>query len=274
MQSIVGENATVVLSRGSAASADTTPIAYAHFGPVDRDQSQGTVVLSHGAGGNRAVWFQQVPTLARCFDVITWDHRGFGTTPRGPAPASVEQSCIDLKAVIDHLSISAPLHLVGQSMGGWTTTAFLLSWPEQVASTTWTDTIAGMFTPALRTAYEQFAARVESPPTAPAPRAPNPVLGEPIGLHPALDTAFSLRNPELGFLYQELGAFAQPSMSGVRDALTGWSVDPQRVAETTTRKLIIAGEHDRLFPPSGLAELAGIIGAEFCMVPESGHSVL
>lgn len=272
MQSVVGQNSTIVLGRGTAASTDAVPITYAHFGPADRDQSRATVVLSHGAGGNHAVWFQQVPTLARYFDVVSWDHRGFGTTPRGPSPASVTQSCDDLEAVLNHLEISSPLHLVGQSMGGWTTTAFLLAWPERVASVVWTDTIAGMFTPALRAAYEQFAAGVQAQPTAPTSAPSTEARAQPIGEHPALDKAFSFANPELGFLYQELGAFAQPSMSEVRNALTGWSVDPQRVTRLAARKLIVAGEHDQLFPASGLAELAAIIGAEFGMIPGAGHS--
>ena len=33
------------------------------------------VVLSHGAGGNHAIWFQQVLELARRYKVVTWDQQ-------------------------------------------------------------------------------------------------------------------------------------------------------------------------------------------------------
>ena len=36
-------------------------------------------MLTHGAGGNHAIWFQQVPALAAAgYRMITWDCRGFG----------------------------------------------------------------------------------------------------------------------------------------------------------------------------------------------------
>lgn len=268
MSTNVGDRPAVVLGRGHAPGIDATPITYAHFGPADRTKPYSTVVLSHGAGGNRAVWFQQVPALAKHFDVLTWDHRGFGTTPTGPGPCDVEQSARDLTAILDHVGVSSPVHLVGQSMGGWTTTAFLLAAPERVASVVWSDTIAGMFTPALRAAYERFAAGTPSDSRSVSPeRTPTPVAS-----HPALEPTFSASNPELGLLYQELGAFAQPPMSQVRDALTNWSVDPQIVAKTAHRKLMIVGEHDSLFPASGIEELANLLDSEFQMIPGTGHS--
>ena len=42
------------------------------------DPSRETVVFSHGLGGNRVIWFQQVPEFARQYHVINWDQRGFG----------------------------------------------------------------------------------------------------------------------------------------------------------------------------------------------------
>ncbi len=36
------------------------------------------LVLAHGLGGNHATWYQQVEVLAKAYQVITFDHRGFG----------------------------------------------------------------------------------------------------------------------------------------------------------------------------------------------------
>ena len=42
-----------------------------------------TVVLSHGAGGTHAVWYQQVVVLAQKYRVVTWDQREFGRSTDG-----------------------------------------------------------------------------------------------------------------------------------------------------------------------------------------------
>ena len=38
------------------------------------------LILTHGLGGNAAVWYQQVPYFAQHYRVISWDQRGFGAT--------------------------------------------------------------------------------------------------------------------------------------------------------------------------------------------------
>ena len=70
------------------------------------DDAAETVVLTHGAGGSHAAWFQQVPALADAgYRVVTWDSRGFGnstftsgvlcagTTPSAPRGLSRYRSC-------------------------------------------------------------------------------------------------------------------------------------------------------------------------------------
>jgi pimeloyl-ACP methyl ester carboxylesterase len=44
------------------------------------------LVLTHGAGGNHAVWFQQVPRFARERRVVLWDQRGFGRSSARGGP--------------------------------------------------------------------------------------------------------------------------------------------------------------------------------------------
>ena len=59
------------------------------------------VVLSHGAGGSHAVWFQQVPALARDFRVLTWDSRGFGNSTNTNEAHSPESAAADLAAIMN-----------------------------------------------------------------------------------------------------------------------------------------------------------------------------
>jgi pimeloyl-ACP methyl ester carboxylesterase len=104
------------------------------------------VVLSHGAGGSHAVWYQQVVLLAQKYQVITWDHRGFGRTTDVNKQTSPERAVEDLKALLDHLGVTSA-HLVGQSMGGYTVMGFALKYPTRVRSIVLADTPAGVVTP-------------------------------------------------------------------------------------------------------------------------------
>ena len=48
-------------------------------------ESTGTgppVVLAHGVGGNHAIWWKQVKYFSQWYQVVNFDHRGFGDIPR------------------------------------------------------------------------------------------------------------------------------------------------------------------------------------------------
>jgi pimeloyl-ACP methyl ester carboxylesterase len=250
----------VELARGFVDAADGTPLRYAVHGAAG-GASEPLVVLSHGAGGNGAVWFQQVPALVAQYRVLTWDSRGFGRTPVGSEPLSPELAAADLWSLVDHLGGTGPVHLVGQSMGGWTVTAAALAAPDRVRSVTWCDTIGGLWTDELRAAFAELVSR------------PDP-LGRPdhLARHPALWDGTGDRDPALGLLYRELGAMADPPMAQVGMALAGYEADPDRVRALGLPMLVVAGEHDGLFPPRALAHLAATLGASWAEIPAAGHS--
>ena len=59
-------------------------------------------MLTHGAGGTHAAWFQQVPTLAaNGFRVITWDCRGFGNSTFTSGVHGSAAAVADMAAVLD-----------------------------------------------------------------------------------------------------------------------------------------------------------------------------
>ena len=121
-----------------------------YYEGANLDTDAPTVVLGHGAGGNHAVWFQQVPALAERYRVITWDTRGFGNSTFASGDFGVEHSTADLLTILDATD-TAEAHLVGQSMGGWWITGVAISAPQRVRSLSWCDTVGGLWTPALRT---------------------------------------------------------------------------------------------------------------------------
>jgi non-heme chloroperoxidase len=81
------------------------------------------LILLHEWAADHSAWDRFIPALANSFTVHLWDARGHGATGATPAPqaapSTVERMARDLKQVIDHLGLEAPL-LVGHSMGALT----------------------------------------------------------------------------------------------------------------------------------------------------------
>ena len=77
------------------------------------------VIFAHGAGGNAAIWFNQMAYFSDQYQVVAFDHRTFGRTGVPKNPLVVTDFRDDLLALMDHLDIEKA-HIIGQSMGGFT----------------------------------------------------------------------------------------------------------------------------------------------------------
>ncbi len=219
------------------------------------------VVLSHGAGGTHAVWYQQVPVLGQHFRVLTWDSRGFGNSTNHNDAPSAPAAASDLAAVLDEVGI-ARAHMVGQSMGGWHISAFAQAHPARVTSLLYADTVGGLWTPALRDAFADFMRAGGLGSSGP----------ERLGAHPALWPGTAERDPAHAFLYQALGSFHKPPMHKIATTID-WTIDHAAIATLGVPIMFIAGEHDSLFPPSLLAESCALLpGAQYVEVIDAGHS--
>jgi pimeloyl-ACP methyl ester carboxylesterase len=110
------------------------------------------VVLLHGLGCGRRMWFHQILALRERFRVIAYDQRGHGQTrgqTRGltDAPAvateySAAHLARDLVGVLDALKIERAA-LVGFSLGGGPALALAASKPERVSRLVLADVGAG-----------------------------------------------------------------------------------------------------------------------------------
>jgi len=104
-----------------------------------------TVVFAHGAGGNHASWYQQVPFFSRFYEVVTFDHRGFGNSidANGLGRGGFVD---DLEGLVEHLG-REEVALVAQSMGGGTCMSFTVRHPERVTALVMADTFGAMTLP-------------------------------------------------------------------------------------------------------------------------------
>tara|TARA_B100001079_G_scaffold198726_1_gene172374 strand:+ start:968 stop:1801 length:834 start_codon:yes stop_codon:yes gene_type:complete len=220
------------------------------------------VVLSHGAGGSHAVWYQQIPQIGEKYRVVTWDSRGFGNSTNNTAQLAPENAARDLAAVLDELEISEA-HLVGQSMGGWHVSAFLTLFNQRVRSLTYADTVGGLWTDDLRTAYEEFRAKGGLRGSRELPL---------VGGHLALWTGATERDVAHAFLYQALGSFHSPPLDRLSEVLE-FTIHHSDFDDLNIPVLFIGGEYDQIFPASMLRDSANrISGAQFVQIPDAGHS--
>lgn len=219
------------------------------------------LVFAHGAGGNTLVWWQQVPHFARRNRVLTFDHRGFGRSRCEPGFEQGRHFADDLLAVLDDAGITRAA-FVCQSMGGWTGLQLARAHRDRVAALVLSGTPAGILTPKVLTALSgiaQAAAQMERV----------PAWDEP---HPALAADVFERDPERGFLYGQLAGLNPPGALA-RLALHEVMTEPAALAGWSIPTLMIGGEHDRLFAPEVLQDVAAVIpGARFERLPYAGHS--
>jgi pimeloyl-ACP methyl ester carboxylesterase len=220
------------------------------------------LVLTHGAGGNHAVWFEQVPHFARARRVVLWDQRGFGRSSARGGPNTPARATADLAALLDRLGI-ARADLVGQSMGGWAVLGLALSQPARVRSLVLADTPGGIDTPELRASWANLAKG-------------GGFATNELGRHPAVARDFFDRHPERAVLYQQLGGFGEPRLADVLPSLVATRHDAAALARLACPVLLIVGETDDLFSPAVIhasaKQLPLACRARVATIPRAGHS--
>jgi pimeloyl-ACP methyl ester carboxylesterase len=222
------------------------------------------LILCHGAGGNHAVWFQQVAWFAaRGRRVLVFDQRGFGrSTDRGLA-GGPETASADLRALLDALGIESA-DVVGQSMGGWPALALALAEPARVRRLVLADTLGGI-------ASAEVLAKLRD-------RVSGAQLGErdaasALGRHPALDASFGEREPALAHLYQMLGGFGEPDLARVAPRLFAMRHPDAALRALAVPTLFVVGARDTLFPPDVIRSAAALLpDARVALIEAAGHS--
>ena len=215
------------------------------------------LVLGHGAGGNHAVWYQQVDHFCDRYRVVVWDQRGFGRSTNRAGRASPQAAAADLGALVDHLGILRA-HFVGQSMGGWAAVGLAVSRPEVFVSLTLADTLGGI------PVADWLAGRL-------APRPVEAVVGD----HPALGARFSAEHRDRALLYQQLGGGGVPAAdrAGAGTGLFTTTFTADELARIRCPVLFVVGEEDEIFPPAWIREAAGQLpGSAVEVIPGAGHS--
>ncbi len=212
------------------------------------------LVFAHGAGGNAASWWQQVPAFCGRYRVLSFDHRGFGRSTCGEF--SSRHFDADLVAILDHAGVDRAV-IVCQSMGGWTGVRTAALHPERVVGLVLANTPGAVYSDALATAL----------------RSVRPLATSDGLHHPAISDRFVARDPAGAYLYNQIAALNSPRDDVGRGLMArDGFLTPAQLEAFATPTLVIASAWDDLFPPALLHATAAMLKARVVDVDDAGHS--
>lgn len=131
---------------------DGTELAYFIDDFTDPWREAATVLMVHGLAESSESWRAWVPHLARDYEVVRIDLRGYGQSTAMPADHAwhFDEVVDDLVAVLDGLQV-ARAHVVGAKIGGTFGLAFAARHPDRVMS------LAAVGAPASLTSFAERA---------------------------------------------------------------------------------------------------------------------
>lgn len=100
------------------------------------DPANPPVVLVHGIGRFLEDWDELSERLADDYRVIRFDVPGFGYSDPLPGPIDQPSLARGIAPILDAMSETRPVHMVGNSLGGAITMEFAAAHPERVRSMT------------------------------------------------------------------------------------------------------------------------------------------
>jgi len=221
------------------------------------------VVLLHAFPLGQFMWDGEAEALSDRHRVVRFDARGFGGTPPGGGPLTMDQIADDAAALMDHLEIETAV-LGGCSMGGYAAFAFVRRHPDRLAGLVLQDTRAGADTAEARANRATLASRVlEEGAQAAADAFVPKLVGE---------TTQGENFDLVAHLHERILA---TSPLGIAQALHGLGtrVDSREtLAHIQVPTLVVVGEEDVLTPPAEAEAMAATIAdSRLELIPRAGH---
>jgi pimeloyl-ACP methyl ester carboxylesterase len=228
------------------------------------DKGRGVPLLFvHGFPLSRGAWQKQIDALRSSYRIIAPDLRGFGESQAGTGPVTMAQYADDLHALLQELS-TGPVVLIGHSMGGYVSLAFLRQYPRMVRGLVLVGTKAAKDTVKAAAARRATAEKVET-------------KGVEVVIEAMAPKMLAADNHDRAMAEQVRGFMASSKPAGVIGALLGMAERPDatgELARISVPTLVITGADDTLIPPTESEKLAQAIpGSQLNIIPHAGHLV-
>lgn len=223
-----------------------------------------TLILIHGFGANKDNWTQVAPILSPHFHLIIPDLPGFGDSTRDQsARYDVDSQLARLRSFIEALGLN-PVHLGGNSMGGYLAALYSARHPADVKSQ-WLLAPAGV---AAAEPSELFGY---------LERGENPLLVSDVSdFKRLMDLCFN-KIPYVPKSFQRCLCERNMREREFNEKIfTEMFNEPpsleSELTECVTKTQILWGDNDRILHVSGAELLAKLIkGAQSIVMPQMGH---
>ncbi len=210
------------------------------------------LIFVHGLGGSAENWLFLFPRLSKEYQVYALDLPGFGRTPLAPEGTNIRTHALYLQRFLDAMGLSQ-VTLVGNSLGGWIATRFVLDAPERVRHLYLLNSAGlsreGLFTPytpdyeSARRAISHFSGR------------PRPV-----------------RVPNF-LLKAMVESSRRPAYAGFIEHYDKQEELDDELSQVRVPTTIIWGTEDRILPLACAHDFhAGIPNSELILLPGVGHT--
>lgn len=221
------------------------------------------IVFLHAFPLNRTMWAEQETALSLQFRVITIDLRGHGESDAPLWHYSLDQTADDVRALLDHLSITQAL-FVGLSMGGYILLAFYRKHADRVKGMVLADTRAQGDTPEGKAGRFQMAQIAYK-------QGPSAIAD--IMIPKLLSPATIQTRPEI---VQRIRTMIEENqVSGIAGDLMAMAERPDSVPflkQITCPTQIIVGELDQATPPADAKLMADQIrNSRLAIIPNAAH---
>ena len=222
------------------------------------------LVLLHAFPLSSAMWLAQREELAARCRVITPDQRGFGGSPLGEDPPSLDSAADDVAQLLDRLELDRVV-LGGLSMGGYVAMAFLRRHPDRVAALVLADTKASADADAGKANRERIAAAVASDATSTV--LVDEVLPTLLG-----STTVASRQLAVGRVRGLVQAAPGAAVAWAERAMAARPDSFATLQAFDRPAIVIVGAEDTLSPPSDAEAMAAALPqSRLVVVPEAGH---
>ena len=226
------------------------------------DEGHGVpLLLVHGFPLSRGAWQKQIDALRSSYRVVVPDLRGFGASQAGTGPVSMGQYADDLYALLQQLK-TGPVVLIGHSMGGYVSFAFLRQYTKMVRGLVLVSTKASKDTPKAATGRRAMAEKVRA-------------KGVEVVIEAMATKMLAADNHDRAMAEQVRGFMASSKPAGVIGALLGMAERPDATAELariSVPTMVITGADDTLIPPTESEKLAlAIPSSQLNIIPNAGH---
>lgn len=214
------------------------------------------LVFVHGAGGNHAIWWQQVSHFRASYRVITIDLRGFGRSDSVSDGPDALDFPADISAVLQAAKAERSI-LLGQSIGAVAALRCAISPNSDVAAVVLANSVGGLDHPDLGPLVRSDRARAEQLPV----------------IDRLLTKLFQMDHSDLTFLFQQIGTFNHARMPDLRNSKIPGPT-PAQLEASGVRVLFLAGEKDAVLSPETARAAQRLIrGSRIEVVQGAPHSM-